>query len=482
MKAHVVQSSLGDRSLELSSQHSQENTRNRGGAVKVARKWQGKPSGGRGRFGKNDPKYWRKRIFKPRDGRKGDFSPHYSVRIQFQGNRQAICLGTGNPDASAIRARNLYQDAVTMGLPAAVQKLKPESPSAERIATVGEWITAAQRVSSASKATLGLYAVALRLIVGQVISAQRSRKRFAPGKGKGASAYRAKIDAASLDVLTPQAVQIWRLAYVAQAKNPAEERSRMTSTNSLIRQARSLFSEKIRRFLPELILPNPLPFASCEFYPRQSTRYFSKIDAPRILQSARDELAEMDPASFLVILLALSAGLRKGEIDTLTWSQIDFDRAVVRVENTAVASLKTVDSRGEVPIDPGLIVILRGFRARANSLFVIDSATGAQEEKAWGRTYRAAGVFARVYRWLRENGIDDRKPLHLLRKELGAMVTTKHGLFAASQILRHSDVATTARHYADQKTRPTLPVASWLAAPVDLESAEQPVREGKSAA
>ena len=40
-----------------------------------------------------------------------------------------------------------------------------------------------------------------------------------------------------------------------------------------------------------------------------------------------------------------------------------------------------------------------------------------------------------------------------MRKEIGAMIVTEHGIYAASRFLRHSDITTTARHYADHKAR-----------------------------
>jgi integrase len=181
-----------------------------------------------------------------------------------------------------------------------------------------------------------------------------------------------------------------------------------------------------------------------------------------LLQKAYAELSQQQPAAFLAMLLALSAGLRKGEIDTLSWHQVDLDQALIRIENTATASLKTVDSRDEVPIDLGMISVLRGFKAKATGIFVIESPNEESGPKAWGRQYRAERVFQKLYKWLRSNGVSARKPLHELRKELGAMVTTEHGIYAASQILRHSDVATTSRHYADQKTRPTISMGEWL--------------------
>jgi integrase len=163
-----------------------------------------------------------------------------------------------------------------------------------------------------------------------------------------------------------------------------------------------------------------------------------------------------------VVLLALAAGLRKGEIDTLCWHQIDFERRVIRVEHTDTASLKSADSRGEVPIDSSVVELLRGFRARASGAFVIESGDNVSGPRAWGRHYRAQSVFDRVTAWLRKHGVTAKKPLHELRKELGALITAEHGIYAASRVLRHADMSTTAAHYTDLKTRPTIPVGEWL--------------------
>jgi integrase len=385
--------------------------------------------------GKNDSRYWLSRIFCPVNDR-GEVSPHYSMKVQFRGRRMAFTLGTANKEAGARRASGIYTDLLTLGVEATLAKHRTQRKiSSDEATTVGEWIEAARRVSATNAATFAQYAASLRLIVGQILSVKKTKNRFGPGKG-GAQAYRATIDAASLEILSAQALQRWRLAYVAQARNPAQERSRMTSANSTIRQARSLFADKIVRFLPDVRLPSPRPFSDVEFFPKQSARYFSRIDPKALLRKAQTELAENDPSAFLAMLLALAAGLRRGEILSLAWPQIDFERASIRIEATESASLKTADSRGEVRVDDGVISILRGFRANA--------------------------VFTRLNHWLRKHGVTARKPMHELRKELGALVTAEHGIYAASRVLRHSSVATTAAHYTDLKTRPTMAVGSWL--------------------
>ena len=61
---------------------------------------------------------------------------------------------------------------------------------------------------------------------------------------------------------------------------------------------------------------------------------------------------------------------------------------------------------------------------------------------------------------LRAKGVDDRKPLHTLRKEYGSIVADKLGIYAASRALRHGDVQVTATHYLDKKQRITTGLGS----------------------
>lgn len=419
-----------------------------------------KPSG----IGKNSANYWISRLKKKKNSL-GVESPHWSIQLQRGGKRRGFSTGTGNKEAAAKIAAGIYSDILVMGWDATLAKHCPTNESdpdlPAPVTSVGDWIVAARKVSEANKSTFTSYSRALRKIVADILAMERSKKRFGPHKG-GAADYRAKIDATSLEVLTLPAVQKWRLEYAKQAKTPAEESSRMTSCNSTIRQARSLFAAKILKFLPDFRLPDPIPFHAVEFFPRQSAKYFSRINAKALLQEAHRELAKSDPPAFLAMLLALSAGLRKGEIDSLQWHQVDFNRQLIRVESTDSASLKTADSRDEVSIDENTVAILRGFHAKKKGHFVIDGDGGASGPKKWGQNYRAGVVFDSLTAWLREHGVTARKPLHELRKELGALVTAEHGIYAASRVLRHSNVATTAAHYSDLKTKPVVNVGGWL--------------------
>ena len=51
-----------------------------------------------------------------------------------------------------------------------------------------------------------------------------------------------------------------------------------------------------------------------------------------------------------------------------------------------------------------------------------------------------------------------------MRKESGSLIASSQGIYAASRHLRHRDIAVTAAHYADKKTRVAIDTASLLKA------------------
>lgn len=427
----------------------------------------GKVQGDVQRFGKNTATYWQERIFK--DITRGVESPHYSMQVAFKGRRMTFSTGTGNKNSASGIAAGIYLDLLALGVEATLAKHRPQKAlKEERVATIGEWITAAQGVAEASETSLTGYARALRLIASGILALKKTKKRFGPKKG-GSTKYRASIDSTSLEIFTPQAIQMWRLAYVKKAKNPAKESSSKTSCNSIIRQARSLFAEKIVKFLPQLRMPEFTPFEKVEFFERQSSKYISKIDPKEFLQAARDELSGEKTAAYLACLLAIGAGLRRSEIDTLCWHQIDTVKRVIRVQITEVADLKTQESQGEVEIDDHLSTILQGYKIQAKGKGFVIKGEGQGGVKKWGQHYRADEAFNELISWLRNHKQAEkkplekvRKPIHELRKELGALITQEHGIYAASRALRHSNVATTAAHYADKKERTTVDIGGWL--------------------
>ena len=373
----------------------------------------------------------------------------------------AFTLSTGNKHAAAKRAAVIYGELLAHGIEATLARRRAHRPEGEGVVSIGEYLRAAQSVMAVRASSFTAYATYLRRIAGDVLGLRSAQR----AKTKQKRARRQVIENAPLSILTPEAVQAWRLAFVARAGvNGTKARSARISANSMIRLARSLFAFKVVKFLGALRLPDPLPFRGVEFFPRESMRYTSRIDAGVLMRQAREELAESDPDSFLAMLLALGAGLRRKEIDNLLWSHVDFARGRIIVEESEHGQLKTEDSRGTVDIDPRAVEILARFRAKAQGQFVIEAkrAIAGEASRPWGKRYRCLRVFDSANRWLKAHGIEGHKALHVLRKEAGALVATREGIFAASQFLRHRDIAITAAVYADKKTRTVIDMGALL--------------------
>jgi integrase len=406
--------------------------------------------------GKNSANYWKARIFKPVNDR-GDASPHYAMKIQFKGKRVAFSLGTSNQEAAAAGAAGIYCDLLTLGIEGALAKHRPKK--AEDVSTLGAWIEAARLVFDKSPTTFDAYARAARNIAADILKVKRTKKRF----GRKGGTFRQQADLTPVSIFTDRAVQEWKIRYVKKrgGNNPARQRAARISCNSALRMARSLFQENIAKHLPPLVM-EARPFEKVDFYPRESMKYHSKIDPTILLGKAQADLGEAKPEAFKILLLAIGAGLRRGEIDRLLWRQIDLDGGEIHIEVTEAGALKSADSTAKVAIDATLCGLLRGYKAKAASQFVIDGGTGEGGSRAWGQRYRCQEAFDFLLSWLRKNGVEDRRALHTLRKEAGSLIATKSGIYAAARFLRHSDIKVTAQHYADHKDRVSIDLGALL--------------------
>ena len=221
-------------------------------------------------------------------------------------------------------ASGIYSDLIALGVEATLAKHRTQTPPTitTGATTIGDWISAAIKVFDGKPASFGGYARGLRFIASEILDVSKNKKRYGRTQAKN---YRRQVDAVPLTILTPEAIQAWRIRYVKLVgESPARQRSARISCNSAIRQARALFSRQILGFIDTGLVPTPLPFSGVKFYPRESMRYQSRIEPAALLQSAKENLFESDPEAFKALLLALGAGLRRGEIDRLLWRQIDF--------------------------------------------------------------------------------------------------------------------------------------------------------------
>lgn len=416
--------------------------------------------------------YWKSRLFRrayDHGGQHREVNDLY-VRIQHGGRREFFGLNTTSQDAAAVKARDIFTFLKANGWDATLAKFKPDADGQAKLdVTVGDYLSAVDGTRKLRNRTFLNYRNCLRTIVAEAfgIRLKHGENKFDYRAG-GNVKWTQRIDEIRLERLTPDRVNQWKRERVGSAGHaPAKIAAARRTVNSYIRCARSLFSPALLREIKGLKLPATLPFAGVELEESGSQKYVSKINARSLIAAARSELREADPEAYKAFLLGLFAGMRKAEIDSAEWRMLDFTANILRLEETEWLHLKTRDSAADIAIDQEVMTELRNLqpdpkaKAAKWSQFILQSPRAPQPD-ALRPFYRAEDTFDRLNVWLRGQGIRANKPLHELRKEVGAVIATEQGIYAASKFLRHSDITTTARHYADQKARINVGLGKFL--------------------
>ncbi|MCB1097530.1 MAG: hypothetical protein KDN22_18295 [Verrucomicrobiae bacterium] len=430
------------------------------------------------RLPKTDVRYWLnaiyRRTFAGADTRARDVG-HWTVKIQHAKRREEFPLHTPNKRKAAELARTIFISLKGVGWDSTLAEFKPEETCRLDIAglsadsdglTLGQFIAAAEEAANVGTRTLADYSRSLRRIASGVFKLEGSAKKFDYRTG-GRNEWRKQIDAILLSAFTPERIQAWKKQFVAAAGTDIKAQNRArTSVNSIIRQAKSLFSPKLLRFIA--LDPKPQsPFEGVDFEPRSSTRYhsgeFDLLLLLRLAQHGSDEVKKLPCEQLKIFLLASMAGLRRKEIDLLEWSSVRFDQQVIRIRATEFFKPKSEDSVGDVGIDAELAAFFRKACDSAKGKFVIESDAPPPINQSHA-AYRCDEHFKPLLLWLRANGLNGRSPLHTLRKEFGSIICEHHGIYAASRALRHADINVTTAFYVDRKK----PAAPGLGAAISL--------------
>jgi integrase len=409
---------------------------------------------------KTDIAFWKRRVFKPvyrrSDGTRVQ-AANYAVEISFRARRIKWSLDTPNREAAAARAKEIFLFLQANGWEAAFARYRPKEAPKPKVSdiTVGEFLREARATSRLSSRTFTDYAEALRRIAAEIVGVPSSNRKF-DRFGGGHDQWIGAISAIKLSELTPEAIELWKREYLRMAhSDPISQRSARVSANSYLHRAKCLFSKQILKHL-RVALPEALPFSSVEFERRPSLRYHSAFDVSALIAQARAELGA-DPARvelFKIFVLAAMCGLRRREIDLLPWSAFRFEAGILRIEATEVFHPKSEESIADIPLEPELVALFRGYHTRAKSQFVIESALEPKVGASYLH-YRCGPLLEELCTWLRAHGVKTIRPLHTLRKEFGSLINRAHGIHAASRALRHSSIGITSEIYVDSRLRTT---------------------------
>ena len=437
-----------------------------------------KPENKPNKYSKTDPRYWEQRVFLQKHKVNGEErqSKIYSVRIQARGLRETFSTGESSKKKAGKKALEIFLAVRGGGWEQAREQYKGVSEKISDL-TVGEFIEEVRKVTSVKPKTFETYVYKLRHIVANIANIKLPKGVKKQDYFSGGSAeWKERINAVKLAKITPEKVNQWKLEYVSQASaDPRDQLAKRRTVNTYIRNAKALFSRRNMAFLDHLELPDPLPFHNIFFEREGSMRYRSQCDPEVIIKEAIIELHHARPENevalykgkemsfdlprsqemqrlqahskhqaFIILLLSLATGLRRNEIDKLQWDQVLWTKRVLRIEATDCFEPKC-DSDGDIPLENGLLDFLREVKQKSESRFVIDG--GEPKPEVTYRHYRAHKHFDTLIKWLREKGIRSQKPIHAMRKEFGTLINAKAGIQAASDLLRHSDIRITQKHY-----------------------------------
>lgn len=261
--------------------------------------------------------------------------------------------------------------------------------------------------------------------------------------------WREKVHAVRLDKLTTQVLESFRQDMLKSAGGDHLKRAKsITTCNSYIRCAAGMFAPKLLTHYRDFDLPNDLGFRHIRALREPSHRYVSQIDPSALLAKAREELATKQPDVYLILVLALCCGMRRAEIDRLTWEQVDFSAGHIWIKTTPFSRPKARNSESRIDAAPEVVRLLEAHRRRGHpGPFVILGSLNLDVR------VRCLPTFSVALDWLRANGVSSTTALHTLRKEAGSLIFQSHGsIDLAAEFLRN-DVKVAREHYIGRKQR-----------------------------
>ena len=281
--------------------------------------------------------------------------------------------------------------------------------------------------------------------------------------------YRTAIDRHLLPSLGQVRVERLTVAQVEQWQHQLHSQGLSTST---IRQARILLRQAVDMLVRHgQLATNPVPLAAALPKTAAEPEFLSQVEAAAVITAATD------PTDRARWLLALTLGLRSGEVLALRWDDLDLDAAPPRLTVTGSLQFqagtglvrvppKTAHSRRTIILSDAHVDALRTVRVLQatrrlgsagtynpdNYVFVTGRGTPIDtnnDSKRWHRLLDAAGV-----RQVRRH--DARHTAATLMLGAGA------GLANVQQLLGHSSIRTTVDVYGHLSAADSEPFTAAL--------------------
>ena len=197
------------------------------------------------------------------------------------------------------------------------------------------------------------------------------------------------------------------------------------SVNVDLRMLRAAFYTALRwKLLPE----NPFTRVSFVRIPDQQPVYLSKEDIQRLLLVVSEAwLKEL-------ILVAVSTGLRRGELLNLKWKDVDFERRILYIQSSDDFRTKA-GRRRAVPMSEPVLQILwsKGRRSLSENVFTLN---GSRISEDW--------LTHRFKSYIRKASLNPKLHFHSLRHTFATwLVQEGVSIYEVQKLLGHSSISVT---------------------------------------
>lgn len=228
-----------------------------------------------------------------------------------------------------------------------------------------------------------------------------------------------------------------------------------TSTNALMRSAKSIFSIRAMEQYRDLQIPACInEWKRVAYLPERKSHSFQAI--PPETLAKMDRKADMmlrlarwhnPPVSYewmnawACFWLMRLCGLRNSEVEALGWHWLQprKDGMVIEIIERK-GEFWPKGSSGCVPIDIGLYeLLLEQYGPRVDGQHVLLGT----------KTDRSNGCLRRVNDFVRRYLPDRQKGAYELRKQFGSEMAARYGIETAAKLLRHKGIKTAWEHYYD---------------------------------
>jgi integrase len=248
--------------------------------------------------------------------------------------------------------------------------------------------------------------------------------------------WKEKLGDYTLDRCTPALIAEYRDKLLAENigdKEKPEYRTPATANRFLAALSKA-FSVAVKEW--QWLQENPLKRVQKEKEPAGRVRYLSDEERKRLLEACRKSKL---PELYLIVMLALTTGMRRGEIVGLRWPDVDLERRLIVLNRTKNRE------RRSVPIVPEVAELLRDHgkvrRLDTDLVFASDGKDPVWFDKYWYRAMRDAKV--KDFRF------------HDLRHTAASYLAMSHATLAEiAAVLGHKTLAMVKRyaHLSDQHT------------------------------